>query len=548
MEDYKVEDYKVLARKYRPQTFADLVGQEVLVRTLSNAIDSNRLAHAFVLTGIRGIGKTTTARIMAKALNCIGEDGTRTTPTINPCGVCTHCVQIRDDCHIDVMEVDAASNTGVDDMRQMIETSLYKPASGRYKVYIIDEVHMLSKSAFNAMLKTLEEPPANVVFILATTELRKIPVTILSRCQRFDLRRLTMQEMTEHLERIASAENVAAENDALELIAIASEGSVRDALSLLDQAISHSDKDAGGRFEVKAETLRNLLGLVDRTRLYQLLQHVMAGEAANVLEEVQAYHEAGADMVQLVEDVMHSVHDITRVLVIPNYRFDNTYSQAEKDFLYQMADKLNVAATSMIWQIMSKGLDEVRRSVEVLRATEMLFIRICYAAGLPNPTDLVKMLRDGDKIGNGLVNNITANAPVNSPMAQVLEFPKLVKNDVQASVNNFNDMLALCEAQKEMILLHHLREGVSLISCENNELIIGNNYNISKEHLNKLQEMLRTHTGKNWVINISQTQGQPTIATQEQMLKEQELQSAKNHEIVKAVLEQFADAQLIAIK
>jgi DNA polymerase III subunit gamma/tau len=548
MEDNKVEDYKVLARKYRPQTFADLVGQEVLVRTLSNAIDSNRLAHAFVLTGIRGIGKTTTARIMAKALNCIGEDGTRTTPTINPCGVCTHCVQIRDDCHIDVMEVDAASNTGVDDMRQMIETSLYKPASGRYKVYIIDEVHMLSKSAFNAMLKTLEEPPANVVFILATTELRKIPVTILSRCQRFDLRRLSMQEMVEHLARIASVENVAAENDALELIAIASEGSVRDALSLLDQAISHSDKDANGRFEVKAETLRNLLGLVDRTRLYQLLQHVMAGEAQQVLQEVQAYHEAGADMVQLVEDVMHSVHDITRVLVIPNYRFDNTYSQSEKEFLYQMAGKLNVAATSMIWQIMSKGLDEVRRSVEVLRATEMLFIRICYAAGLPNPTDLVKMLRDGDKIGNGLAVNSLTNAPTNAPVAQIIEFPKLVKNDVQASVNNFNDVLALCETHKEMILLHHLREVVSLISCENNELVIGNNSTINKEHLNKLQEMLRTHTGKNWVINIAHMQGQPTIATQEQMLKQQELQSAKNHEIVKAVLEQFADAQLIAIK
>ncbi len=595
------EDYKVLARKYRPQTFNDLVGQEVLVRTLSNAIDSNRLAHAFVLTGIRGIGKTTTARIIAKALNCIGEDGLRTTPTINPCGICSHCVQIKEDRHIDVHEIDAASNTGVDNVRDLTESTHYKPASGRYKVYIIDEAHMLSKQAFNALLKTLEEPADNVVFIFATTELRKIPVTILSRCQRFDLRRLRAEEMVTHLRNIASKEQVIAEDDALELIAIASEGSVRDALSLLDQAISHSDKDSAGNFHVKGETLRNLLGLVDRTRMYEMLNHIFAGNVAEALQELQFYHQAGADMLQLVQDLMHAIHDITKLLVMPKYTFDNTYSEGEKKFLYEMAGKLNVAATSQSWQIMSKGLEEVRRANDELRATEMLLIRVCYGMQMPDPSDLMKIIR-GENVSAEVVKSdilkgeMKAELPI-SPVsdisqlnnvgllppqvvshsqlqAQVLEFPKvaasanisqdnimqdnvaqanivqdnIAKPNNHAQIDDFTSIIELCEAEKEMILREVLRNNCSVISCGDGELIISDKSDFPRDLQAKLQALLLQKTGNNWQIITKSLQGQPTIAEQMQQVKHIEMQQAMQHEVVAAVFENFVDSQLVAIK
>lgn len=563
-----MNEYKVLARKYRPQTFSDLVGQEVLVRTLSNAINANRLAHAFILTGIRGIGKTTTARIMAKALNCIGENGDLDSPTINPCGVCSQCVQIRDDRHIDVMEVDAASNTGVDDMRQIIETSLYKPTSGRYKVYIIDEVHMLSKNSFNAMLKTLEEPPANVVFILATTELRKIPVTILSRCQRFDLKRLTTQEMATHLQNIAQIENVNIETQAIDLIAIASEGSVRDALSLLDQAISHSDKDNESKFQVKAELLRNLLGLVDRTRMYQLLQYVFAGEADKLLLEVQKYYDAGADMVQLVEDVMHAIHDITRILIIDNYNFDSSYSQSEKDFLHKMAKQANLASTTIIWQILSKGLNEVRFAVDLLRSTEMLFVRICYASNMPDPDSLIKLLQDKNNnfeaknqtLSNDSSNNSSDNNSLKSEFAK----PVLVKNNKQQQadiieienknevfgnkISSFNDIISLCENEREMILLHNLRENVRFIKCDNNILTVNDASIISKECQSKLLNLLQQYTGSKWRIEFSKQSGQATIFEQAEIHKLEELNLAKSHPIVKEVLDNFNKAQLVSVE
>ncbi len=541
-------DYKVLARKYRPQTFDDLVGQEVLVRTLSNAIDSNRLAHAFVLTGIRGIGKTTTARIMAKALNCIGADGLRTTPTITPCGICSHCVQIKEDRHIDVHEMDAASNTGVDNARDLTESTHYKPVAARYKVYIIDEAHMLSKAAFNALLKTLEEPSDNVVFIFATTELRKIPVTILSRCQRFDLRRLNSEEMVAHLRNIASKEQVIAEDEALELIAIASEGSVRDALSLLDQAISHSDKDANGAFNVKGETLRQLLGLVDRTHMYKLLHHIFAGEVAEALNGAngaQAYHQAGADMVQLVQDLMHAVHDISRVLVMPNYRFDNTYSANEKQFLYDMASKLNVAATSQAWQIMSKGLEEVRRAADSLRATEMLFIRVCYGAQMPDPSDLMRIIK-GEMQASTIATTPPPTQPNNAPQAQLLEFPKLVKNTSLAY--DFASILTLCELEKEMILREELRKSVRLISCGDGQLIISDKSELSRDTQLKLQALLLQKTGQTWQIITQAGEAMPTMFEQMEQIKSGEMQVALKHEVVNAVLEHFSDAQLVAIK
>jgi DNA polymerase III subunit gamma/tau len=543
-----MNEYQVLARKYRPQTFDDLVGQEVLVRTLSNAIDSNRLAHAFVLTGIRGIGKTTTARIMAKALNCIGEDGTLTTPTIKPCGVCSHCVQIKEDRHIDVMEMDAASNTGVDNARDLIESSHYKPVSGRYKVYIIDEAHMLSNNAFNALLKTLEEPPANVVFIFATTELRKIPVTILSRCQRFDLRRLSIKEMSAHLSNIAARENVNIEAAALDLVAIASEGSVRDALSLLDQAISHSQRDDAGAFHVKSETLRNLLGLVDRTRLYKLLHLLLGGEIAAALTELQSYYEAGANIVQLMQDLLNAVHDISRVLVIPNFRFDNSYSEAEQVLLKDMAASLNVAITSHAWQILSKGLPEVASSNSPLRAAEMLFIRLSYSAGLPDPRELLKKMQDGE-----VPNIVTPNAnPQQSTSktepagttAQIISFPK----KTEATFNDLLDIVNLCEENKEMILANHLKMGVRLVELKDNEIIISEKSNFPREMQQKLVQILNAKTEKKWRISLINQSGESTINEQIEQQKISELNQLKQHELVKIVLEQFDGAELVAIK
>jgi DNA polymerase-3 subunit gamma/tau len=544
-----MNEYQVLARKYRPQTFDDLVGQEVLVRTLSNAIDSNRLAHAFVLTGIRGIGKTTTARIMAKALNCIGEDGTLTSPTIKPCGVCSHCVQIKEDRHIDVLEMDAASNTGVDNARDLIESSHYKPVSGRYKVYIIDEAHMLSNNAFNALLKTLEEPPANVVFIFATTELRKIPVTILSRCQRFDLRRLSTKEMSSHLRNIAARENVNIEEAALDLLAIASEGSVRDALSLLDQAISHSQRNANGAFDVKSETLRGLLGLVDRTRLYKLLELLLGGEIAQALLELQSYYEAGANIVQLVQDLMNAVHDISRVLVIPNFRFDNSYSEAEQELLKNIASALNVAITSHAWQILSKGSPEVAHSHSPLRAAEMLFIRLSYSAQLPDPKELIKQLQSGEIAQNQSTKQANPTSQPQSqlesqPKAQIIDFPK--KNAV--TVSSLSEIVALCEENKEMILANHIKMGVRLVELRADEIIISQDSDFPREMQQKLLQLLKSKTSEAWRITVSQQSGDSSIMEQIEQQKLSELQQIKQHELVKIVLEQFDGAELIAIK
>jgi DNA polymerase-3 subunit gamma/tau len=547
-----MQEYKVLARKYRPQTFRDLVGQDVLVRTLSNAIATNRIAHAFVLTGIRGIGKTTTARIIAKALNCIGEDGSRTSATSDPCGVCSHCVQIRDDRHVDVLELDAASNTGVDNAREIIESARYKPVSGRYKVYIIDEAHMLSNSSFNALLKTLEEPPANVVFVFATTELRKIPVTILSRCQRFDLRRLNAAEMVTHLQNILNKEEVDAEQEALELIAIASEGSVRDALSLMDQAISHSEKNADGRFQVQGATLRHLLGLVDRTRLYNLLESLCAGDCPATLQAVQDYHEAGAHMVQLVQDVLHAVHDVSRVLVMPNYRFDHTYGDAEKAALQGLAAKLSIASTSILWQILMKGLEEVRKAPDAMRATEMLFIRVCYAAQQPDPTQLLKQLR------SELVPALTppsatpaAPPPLTQGSAMVLSFPtaaNIPAHPTHPHLQNMEEVVALCKEKGEMITAHHLHVKACCVKIEHGCLTLADHSPLEAEHQRTLLRILQEKTGASWQVVYVPHTSATTLAEQEEKRIAEALLAAKEHAVVKAVLNHFDDAVLVAVK
>ncbi|MFO0986215.1 MAG: DNA polymerase III subunit gamma/tau [Alphaproteobacteria bacterium] len=379
--------YRVLARKYRPVTFSELVGQEALVRTLTNAIKTGRIAHAFVLTGVRGIGKTTTARIIARALNCVGLDG-KGGPTIEPCGACEHCTQIAQDRHVDVIEMDAASRTGVDDIRDLIEGVQYRPVRARYKVYIIDEVHMLSKNAFNALLKTLEEPPEHVKFVFATTEIRKVPITVLSRCQRFDLRRLDREQLATHLAGIAAKENAKIAPDAIALLARAADGSVRDGLSLLDRAIAEADPAA----EISAEQVRQMLGLADRTQTLDLFEIAMKGAVAEALAQARALYRAGADPLTLVQDLLEVTHNVTRLKLVAD-QASADLSASEMQRAKPLAEKLSVPVLSRAWQMLLKGVNEVQFAPQPMNALEMLLVRLAYVADLPTPGEIVARLQ-----------------------------------------------------------------------------------------------------------------------------------------------------------
>ncbi|MFC6639525.1 DNA polymerase III subunit gamma/tau [Sulfitobacter sediminilitoris] len=379
--------YRVLARKYRPETFADLVGQDAMVRTLKNAFEADRIAQAFIMTGIRGTGKTTTARIIAKGMNCIGPDG-NSGPTTEPCGVCEHCTAIMEGRHVDVMEMDAASNTGVANIREIIDSVHYRAASARYKVYIIDEVHMLSTGAFNALLKTLEEPPEHVKFIFATTEIRKVPVTVLSRCQRFDLRRIEPEVMIALLKKIAAAEGAEVAQDAYALITRAAEGSVRDALSLLDQAISH------GAGETTADQVRAMLGLADRGRVLDLFDMILKGDAAGALTELSAQYADGADPMAVLRDLAEITHWVSVVKITPDAAEDPTISPEERDRGKQMADALPMRVLTRLWQMLLKALDEVANAPNAMMAAEMAIIRLTHVADLPSPEELVRKLHN----------------------------------------------------------------------------------------------------------------------------------------------------------
>lgn len=404
----------VLARKYRSQVFDDLIGQEALVRTITNAIASGRLAHAYMLTGIRGVGKTSSARIIAKGLNCIGEDGNGGM-TPNPCGKCRHCIDIANDAHIDVIEIDAASNTGVDNVREIIEGAKYNPVSARFKIYIIDEVHMLSRQAFNALLKTLEEPPERIKFIFATTEIRKVPVTILSRCQRFDLRRVDEQTLTAHLAKITNLEGAKAEEEALHLLAKAGDGSVRDSLSLLDQAITQFDGD------IHVDQIRQMLGVADRTSLFDLYAAVMQGDIAKSLELLGTQYEFGADPLVIAQDMLELTHWLTRIKVVPDLLKDVTVPEAERVRGKEMADNLSMGALTAVWQMLLKGIIEVKQADYPLKALEMLIIRLAYAADLPTPAQIIEDIKKNTIApNNGFVSprNIAEHTSYNAAIPQ----------------------------------------------------------------------------------------------------------------------------------
>lgn len=549
------ENYRVLARKYRPHSFDDLIGQEVLVRTLTNAFTSGRIAHAFLLTGIRGIGKTTTARIIARGLNCEGPDGTGG-PTTSPCGECPNCKMILDDCHVDVIEMDAASNTGVDNMRDIIDTVHYAPASARYKVYIIDEVHMLSKSAFNALLKTLEEPPAHVKFIFATTELRKIPVTIVSRCQRFDLKRLDVDMLTTHLTNITHKESVSIDEEGLKLIANAAEGSVRDALSLTDQAIAIGE-EKDGTLHVNADAIRDMLGLADKTQSFALLNAIFAGEAQTAIGLLRELYGKGADPQLLMQDLLELVHFTTRVKLSAQLADDIHYGHPEQESAKQLASALAMPALTRAWQMLLKGVQELRQAPSALAAAEMVLIRLCYASTLPSPGELVaKWEKGGIPAAPATQSASTSPAPSSAPAANLALAVKQEPVALQqaapqeqaeplATPQSYLEVVELFETEKEMILASHLSRDLRLVAFTKGVIELRPIAPMGADIAARLARHLSDWTGERWRIHFSEAEGEPTLHEQTLAEKREQLDYARAHPDIQQIMNVFPGAELL---
>ncbi|GHG24595.1 DNA polymerase III subunit gamma/tau [Paracoccus aerius] len=539
--------YQVLARKYRPETFADLVGQDAMVRTLKNAFAADRIAQAFIMTGIRGTGKTTTARIIAKGMNCIGPDG-QGGPTTEPCGTCEHCVAISEGRHVDVLEMDAASRTGVNDIREIIESVHYRAASARYKIYIIDEVHMLSTSAFNALLKTLEEPPPHVKFIFATTEIRKVPVTVLSRCQRFDLRRIEPEVMIALLRRIATAEGAQITDDALALITRAAEGSARDATSLLDQAISH------GAGETTAEQVRAMLGLADRGRVIDLFEMILRGDAASALTELQSQYADGADPVAVLRDLAEITHWISVVKITPDAGEDPTIAPDERVRGRELVNKLAMRVLTRLWQMLLKALEEVSAAPNAMMAAEMAIIRLTHVADLPDPEALIRRVQQAQAAGDFARQGVPA-APSQAPRA-ARPAPVIaqrsgaatalaVSPDAFAAWPDFASVLELIRRMGDMLLLVQVERHVGLVRYSPGRIEFEPKGNAPRDLAQKLAERLRGWTGgQRWVVTVTNDGGAPTIAEQQAAEQREREERALQLPIVQQVLATFPGAKL----
>jgi len=548
------DGYRALARKYRPGTFAELIGQDAIVRTLTNAFAQGRIAQAYLLTGVRGVGKTTTARILARALNYEPKEGGGGGPTLEMPVLGRHCEAIMESRHIDVIEMDAASHNGVDDVRQINEAVRYTPVSARYKIYILDEVHMFSKPAFNALLKTLEEPPPHVKFIFATTQVRDIPVTVLSRCQRFDLKRVEADAIVKHLAEIADKEKVKVEPEALALIARAAEGSVRDSLSLFDHAIAHG----GGT--VKAEEVRTMLGLADRARVIDLFESIMKGDIAAALGEFRAQYEIGADPAVILTDLAEFTHLLTRFKVLPATADDRSLIEAERKRGREMAAGLSIQTLSRAWQMLTKGIFEVQGSGKPAQAAEMVLVRLAYAAELPTPDEALKALREGDGSGGGAPSagakpsdggprlslaadggGATARAirqPAREPEASALAAPVLA---------TLEDVAALAAAKRDIKLKHAVEHFLRLVRMEEGRLEIalapGAPSNLTGELGTKLTEW----TGKRWFVTVSREAGSETLAAAAAAAREAKKRDVRSDPLVEAVLKRFPGAEIIAV-
>ncbi|SMX38125.1 DNA polymerase III subunit gamma/tau [Maliponia aquimaris] len=545
--------YQVLARKYRPETFADLVGQDAMVRTLRNAFKADRIAQAFIMTGIRGTGKTTTARIIAKGMNCIGPDG-QGGPTTDPCGTCEHCVAIMEGRHVDVMEMDAASRTGVNDIREIIDSVHYRAASARYKIYIIDEVHMLSKNAFNALLKTLEEPPAHVKFIFATTEIRQVPVTVLSRCQRFDLRRIEPEVMIALLRKIATSEGAEITDEALALITRAAEGSARDATSLLDQAISH------GAGETTADQVRAMLGLADRGRTMDLFERIMRGDAAGALEELSAQYADGADPLAVLRDLAELTHWISVVKITPDAAEDPTVSPDERARGKAYAEGLGMRALARAWQMLLKAIEEVSNAPSAMMAAEMAVIRLTHVADLPSPDDLVRKLQDtpppmpsgpggggaGTSSGATQARGPRAAPPTGGGGTVTALAPQAA--EALAHYPTFEHVLELIRANRDVKLLVEVEAGVHLAAYQPGRIEFTPAPAAAQDLAQRLGSALQRWTGNRWAVTLVNGCKTPTIVQQrdaERLALEAE---AREHPLVKATLAAFPKARITGIK
>ena len=546
--------YRVLARKYRPASFDDLIGQEPMVRTISNAFETGRIPQAWILTGVRGVGKTTTARILARALNYELPDGSVTGPTIHMPTMGVHCQAIIESRHIDVLEMDAASHNSVDDVRQINDAIRYAPVSARYKVYILDEVHMLSTQAFNALLKTLEEPPPHAKFVFATTEIGKVPVTVLSRCQRFDLRRVDANLLVAHLSRIAAKEQVDIEEAALALIARAAEGSVRDSLSLLDQAIAH----AAGK--VAADDVRQMLGLADRVRVVDLFEALMKGDIAAALTELRAQYDIGADPAVVLSDLAEFTHFVTRVKVIPAVADDVSLSEAERTRGRDFAVKLSHRVLSRTWQMVTKGIAEVQASGRPVAAAEMVLVRIAYAADLPTPDEAIRALGDGNA-----ASAAPARAPGNGGAPAPQSFAQLnPRTSAQAAprpsgepahnsapparaLHSFPDIVALTAEKRDIAMKLALERDVRLVRCEDGQLEIALEPSAPKTLVHDLQRKLTAWTGARWIVVVSKEQGAPTLREQAEAAKAEVERGVQADPLVQAVLNRFPGAKIVGV-
>ena len=550
--------YRVLARKYRPQNFSQLIGQDALVRTLTSAIESGRMAHAYMLTGVRGVGKTTTARIIARALNYTGPDG-KSGPTTGPTDDCDICRAIMEDRHPDVMEMDAASRTGIDDIREILDGVRYAPTQARYKVYIIDEVHMLSKNAFNALLKTLEEPPPHVIFIFATTEIRKVPVTVLSRCQRFNLRRVDAETLAKYYGWVAEQEKVGIEDEAVAMIARAADGSVRDGLSILDQAFAQG---AGGT--VTADQVRDMLGLADRSKLLDLFETILKGDCATALSAMADLYRSGADPSSVIQDLLDITHLMSKFQAIsaPPQTVEPNMAAGERDRAAKIAHGVSMPALGRIWQILLKGMGEVQYASNPQSAAEMVVIRVAYASTLPDPSTLVKKIQEGGMTpsaprpqggggGNasGGVTSFVSGASAGVG-AQLMPDPTPRGEPVAVANNNLStlrDVVALFEQNGAMILANNVYQYVELIKLEPGVLEFAAREEapakLSADMLKKLNEL----TGTRWMVSISSKRGQKTLAEQDADARAAELAAIKADPLVSHIFARFPGAEIISI-
>ncbi|HZR75097.1 DNA polymerase III subunit gamma/tau [Bradyrhizobium sp.] len=557
--------YRVLARKYRPSSFADLIGQDAVVRTVSNAFETGRIPQAWILTGVRGVGKTTTARILARALNYELPDGSVKGPTINMPTLGVHCQAIMESRHMDVLEMDAASHTGVDDVRQINDSVRYAPASARYKVYIIDEVHMLSTAAFNAFLKTLEEPPEHAKFVFATTEIRKVPVTVLSRCQRFDLRRVEADVLMKHLANIAGKEGVAIEPEALGIIARAAEGSVRDSLSLLDQAIAHA---AG---EVRADAVRQMLGLADRTRVIDLFDALMRGDIAGAFGEFREQYDTGADPIVVLSDLAEFVNFVTRVKAVPATADSVAYSETERLRARDFATKLSMRVLSRAWQMLLKGITETQAATRPAAAAEMVLVRIAYVADLPTPDEAIRMIEQN---GGASATIAPGAAPRGAPASTVSSMsapvarapapaapraetsaraqPQMVAPESAAApalrITSFAQLVALAGEKRDLLTKSALEADMRLVRIEDGRLEVALEPNASRTMVTELSRKLELWTGRRWTVVLSNEAGQPTLREQNLVKKNERERAAEADPRVREVLARFPGARIIEVR